>query len=372
MADTSEVVIVGGGAAGCAVAYYLAEAGIKSTVVEREGIAAMASGFSAGGLNPLEGAGIPGPLAPLAMESFRLHRQIWDELIDQTGIDFNPKVISALRVAFENREVDELQKTHRIFDSAGDGFRARWLDAEQLREIEPGIASGSVRALEIYGNAKLSSFRYTMALAQTAERLGAVSRSGELAGVNTTGDRVRSVMLRDAEIECEHVVFATGPWSGQLEDWLGVRVPVEPLKGEILRMRTPSVLPPGPDVQGAGVSLYSRDDQVWIGSTEERKGFDTKPSTSARDRLMAGAQRLMPAMADAELVLHTACLRPVTPDWLPIIGRAPGWDNVYLATGAGRKGILISPGMGKALADLISTGTTDLPVGGFAPDRFAG
>ena len=177
-----------------------------------------------------------------------------------------------------------------------------------------------------------------MALAQTAERLGAVSRSGEVVGVNTTGDRVRSVMLRDAEIECEHVVFATGPWSGQVEDWLGVRVPVEPLKGEILRMRPPGVLPPGPDVQGAGVSLYSRDDQVWIGSTEERKGFDTKPSTSARDRLMAGAQRLMPAMADAELVLHTACLRPVTPDWLPIIGRAPGWDNVYLATGAGRKG----------------------------------
>ena len=86
---------------------------------------------------------------------------------------------------------------------------------------------------------------------------------------------------------------------------------------------------------------------------------------------MAGALRLMPAMADAKLVLHTACLRPVTPDWLPIIGRAPGWDNAYLATGAGKKVILLSPGMGKAVADLISTGATELPVGGFAPDRFS-
>ena len=116
---------------------------------------------------------------------------------------------------------------------------------------------------------------------------------------------------------------------------------------------------------------HREEGQVWIGATEERKGFDAEPSKSARDRLMAGALRLMPAMADAKLVLHTACLRPVTPDWLPIIGRAPGWDNAYLATGAGKKGILISPGMGKAVADLISTGATDLPVEGFAPDRFS-
>jgi len=80
----------------------------------------------------------------------------------------------------------------------------------------------------------------------------------------------------------------------------------------------------------------------------------------------------MPAMADAELVLHTACLRPVTSDWLPIIGRAPGWDNAYLATGAGKKGILISTGMGKAVADVIASGSTDVPTGGLEPDRFEG
>ena len=371
MADSSEVVVVGGGAAGCAVAYYLAKVGIKVTIVEREGVGAMASGFSAGGLNPLEGAGIPGPLAPLAIQSFRMHQAIWAELIEGSGVDFGPKVISVVQVAFDEGELDELTETHRIFESAGDGFTARWLDSAQLRKIEPGIASDSVRALEVYGNAKLSSFRYTMALVQTAEKLGTRFRSGEVVGIKTTGDRVRSVVLRDGEIGCESVVFATGPWSGQAEGWLGVRVPVEPLKGEILRMRPPGILAPSSDFQGAGVSLYSREVQVWIGSTEERKGFDAKPSESARNRLMAGALRLMPAMADAELVLHTACLRPVTPDLLPIIGRAPGWDNAYLATGAGKKGILLSPGMGKAVADLICTGTTDLPVAGLGPERFS-
>ena len=85
---------------------------------------------------------------------------------------------------------------------------------------------------------------------------------------------------------------------------------------------------------------------------------------------MQGAIRLMPAMADAEIVLHTACLRPLSPDWMPIVGGAPGWDNAYLATGAGKKGILLSPGLGKAVADLIAEGSTDLPVDEFTVDRF--
>jgi D-amino-acid dehydrogenase len=75
-------------------------------------------------------------------------------------------------------------------------------------------------------------------------------------------------------------------------------------------------------------------------------------------------------MSKARLSLQTACLRPVTPDWLPIIGRVPGWDNVYLATGAGKKGILLSPGIGKSVADLMTQGETSLSIGPFNPSRF--
>ena len=86
---------------------------------------------------------------------------------------------------------------------------------------------------------------------------------------------------------------------------------------------------------------------------------------------MRGAIRLMPDAADARIVMHTACLRPLSPDWMPILGRAPGWNNAYLATGAGKKGILLSPAIGKTVADLIVEGKTDLPVSGFVPGRFA-
>ena len=100
-------------------------------------------------------------------------------------------------------------------------------------------------------------------------------------------------------------------------------------------------------------------------------GFNKQLPESARQSIMAGALRVMPDLAQARLVLHTACLRPVTADWLPIVGWAPGWDNVFLTTGAGKKGILLSPGMGKATADLLTQGRTDISIGPCSPQRFS-
>jgi glycine oxidase len=369
MRDRADVVVVGGGAAGCAVAYYLSRAGVASTVIERDGVASQASGFAAGGLNPLEGAGIPGPLAPLlAIESFRMHQAMWDELQRESGVDFQPGTVSTVRLAFDEAELNGMDETLRVFEAA-EGFSARYLDSAELHELEPRIALDAVGALYMYGNTALDSYRYTLALSMAAERRGAEFRSAIVSALKTTGGRVEAVATESSEIGCDALVLGMGPWSAQAEPWLGVRIPVEPLKGEILRVRLP-----GPelkhDLAWGHSSIYHRSDGLaWIGATEERRGFDARPSEEARQSLLADAVRIMPAIADAELVMHTACLRPVTPDWLPIIGKAPGWENVYLATGAGKKGILLSPGIGKAVSDLIAHGTTTLPVDPFTPAR---
>ena len=150
---------------------------------------------------------------------------------------------------------------------------------------------------------------------------------------------------------------------------MGLSIPVTPLKGEILRMELP-----GPalahDFASPEVTLFSRGSQVWCGATQEWCGFDKTPSATARRTLLSQAIQLLPAIASATLVQHTACLRPVTPDWLPIVGQAPGWENVYLATGGEKKGILLSPGIGKALADLLTTGSTSIDITPCTPQRF--
>ena len=370
MPETADVAIVGGGATGCSVAYHLAKAGVGATIIEREGVGSQASGYSAGGLNPLQGAGIPGPLGPLAIESFRMHRAMWDALQTESGVTFHPEIISMVKVAFEDSETPELEETREIFDCST-GFSAHWMDARELHDLEPRIASDAIRALYTHGNAALDSYLYTVALSGASERMGASIRESAATGLQTSGRRATAVQVQDGAIECNAVVIATGPWSSEAEEWLAVSVPVEPLKGEILRMSLPGQEPLAHDFSWGQVSLFHRaDDLIWVGATEESRGYDREPSDSARRSMLEGATRLMPAMSEARLVKHTACLRPLAPDWLPIIGRAPGWDNVYLATGAGKKGILLSPAMGKAIADLITQGRTGLPIADFAPERF--
>ena len=370
---TTDVAIIGGGAAGCAIAYYLAKAGVKCVVIEREGIATQASGYNDGGLNPLQGAGIPGPLSALAAESFRMHAALADALEDESGVRYHYKRIAMLTAAFNDADIAEMQETLDLFQAADGGFEARWLDVAELRRLEPRISPAAERGLYAYGNATLLGYEYTLALWRAAERQGASLLEGEAVGLQTDGSRVTGVALADGGVlGCGAVVVASGPWCADAADWLGVNIPVKPLKGEIVRLRLAGT-PIAYDCAGAEVTVGNRaDGLVWVASTEEWRGFDKQPSASARKALLDGATTLMPTLAaDAEVAMHTACLRPVTADWMPIIGAAPGWDNAYLATGAGRKGILISPGIGKAIADLLTAGDTALSVGEFGAGRFA-
>ena len=370
MAETTDVAIIGGGAAGCSVAYYLAEAGISSTIIEREGVATQASGYAAGGINPLTGAGIPGPLASFAWESFQLHQDLYPRLTALTEIDYQLRPTSEIMLAFNDSAAPEFQDIVDRF-TATDGFSATLSDSSQVSQKDPRITGKFALGLFKSGNYQLDSYDFTRALAAAAERSGATLRPGTVRGLEVRLDHATRVLLDDGEIDCGQVVLAMGPWSRLAESWLNTYIPVDPLKGEILRMRLPGE-PLQYDVSGDGASIYSKPDGLaWCGTTEDWRGFDRQPLAETRQRILAGVKRFFPAIADAELVMHTACLRPVTPDWLPIIGRVPGYRNAWLATGAGKKGILLAPAFGKSVADLISRDETGLSVKNFAPERFA-
>jgi glycine oxidase len=371
MGGIGHVVVVGGGVAGCATAYYLSAAGVRVTVVEREpaGVGTQASGWSAGGINPLHG--VPAPIATLAMESYRLHRALWPDLERLTGQALGARLISMAMVAPDEGAIPGLLELRAAFEGA-EGFSARWLDPAALRALEPRLGPDVAGALLTRGNGVLDSRRLTELLAAAAQRQGAALRTATVTGFRQAAHRVTGVQCADGVLPCDAAVVALGPWSRVAGDWLGPPLPVEPLKGEMLRLAP--VRPALPcDVVAPQVSLFGRgDDQVWIGSTMERRGFDTAPSEAARQTLHGAAVRLLPALDLAGLVRHTVCLRPITPDGLPVIGRVPGREGVYVATGGGAKGILLAPAMARAVADLILTGRTPLSIGSSSPDRFIG
>ena len=369
MSESTDIAIIGGGAAGCAVAYYLGKAGYTTTIIEREGVGSQASGYAAGGLNPLTGTGIPGPLADFAWESFQLHKGLYPSLTALTEIDYQFRQTSEIMLTFDNAAVPELVELADRF-ARSPSFSASLADESQVRGLDPRIISEFAGCLFKQGNYQLDSQSFTQALSAAAQHMGAKLRPGTVQGLKVTGDRVSHVLLEDAELECGEVVLAMGPWSRQAETWLNTYIPVDPLKGEILRMQLAGD-PLEHDLSGGGASVYSKADGLaWCGTTEDWRGFDREPLAETRERILTGVRRILPAITDATLVMHTACLRPVTPDWLPILGRVSGYRNAWLATGAGKKGILLAPGIGKSVADLITEDETSLPISNFSPDRF--
>ncbi len=154
------------------------------------------------------------------------------------------------------------------------------------------------------------------------------------------------------------VVLATGAWSGRVE-WLpqAARPPVRPVKGQILELRAPAGAAPCERIVASErVYLVPRaDGRLIAGATVEERGFDTAVTAGGIHELLREAYRLLPDVAEMELVEAMAGLRPGTPDNLPLIG--PGdLDGLVLATGHYRNGILLAPLCADAVAELLDEG----------------
>jgi glycine oxidase len=364
------VVIVGSGIVGMVTAYYLAKAGVPSVVIERDAIGSHASGFAYGGLSPVTGFGIPGPLAEIAQDGMRLHHELALSVVEETGIGIDFRVRPSLALAFTEADAQRLQAA-LPWQQRQPGSAARWLDASEARRVEPRISDETLGAVSIEGTADVEPYRLVLALTRAAERLGVTVRHGRVTGLRREGGRVTGVILERDEVACSTVVLALGPWSGETSAWIDVPIEVRPLKGQILRLQAP-----GPPVAcsvgwGHNYATTKTDGLLWAGTTEEEAGFDEESTPEARDEIGVALVRMLPAMADAQVVHQTACLRPLASDGLLLLGRVPGLEHVYMATGAGRKGILFGPAMGRAIADLVLTGGAKIALEAFAPGRFA-
>lgn len=370
MAQQPEVIVVGGGVIGLATAYFLSVEGVKVEVLEREGIGSQASGTAAGFLSSIWGVGGPGPLLALTTEGLRQHRSLAPALREETGVEVQYAELSVLRPAFSQEEAQQLRSELSWQQEAG--FKMRWVEGEEARRLEPRLSPQALGAVFSQNNeAQLDSYRLVLALARGAEMRGAVIRHGQVVGLTRQGRKVTGVVLPGERVSCDRVVLAMGPWTGQASQWLGFPVPVEPLRGQLLRLRLPD-----PPLRWAlfwkgGYVLRKPDGLVTAGTTEEKVGFDNRTTEEGRASIMESLLTLGPSLAEAELVEFTACLRPLSGDGLPILGQVPGWEGLYLATGHGRKGILLSAVTGRIMADLLVRGRSSLPVEAFAPARFA-
>ncbi len=365
-----DVTIIGAGAIGCAIAYLLSKEGLKVVVVEQDSIGAHASGFAPGILHPLGLAPeYMETMLPLTTKSFQMHKEFSEQLPAEAGVDYHYRQSALLTLAFTQAEAQQIKDEVEI--PQRQGFNIRWLNGDAIHCIESRVSSETKGAAYIEDVAEVDSYRYVLALAQAAEKYGAEIRHGQFTGLKRKGGRITAIQLSSGEIACDYTVLAMGPWMGMASSLVAVPILVGPQKGQTLRVQASG--PPFTTILGWGthyITTTRHDGLVYHGATHEDVGFDEKPSTEGMDELINSLVTMVPSLVEAEVVLQTACLRPLSADGLPIIGEVPGQTGIYIAAGHWKKGILLSPVTARIITDLIVKGFTSIPAEPFAVNRF--
>ena len=366
-----DVVVVGGGAIGFAVAWRVASRGATVTVVD-PAPGSGASRVAAGMLAPAGEAQFGEErLLELALESWRRYPSFVAELEAATGVETGYRECGSLFVA---RDVDEWAALTRDGDfRAKVGLDVVAMTSRECRVLEPRLSPRIRGGLLAEGDRQIDPRRLLTALIAAGERAG-VSVVRQTAGLAVSGNRVVGVTTAESgPIAASAVVVCAGCWSPLVAGLPADAVPpVRAVKGQILRLRgrADDVLAEHL-IRGRDVYVVARGDgRVVVGATVEERGYDTSVTAGAVHDLLRDARELIPDIAELELEEADAGSRPGTPDNAPLIG----WSSVEglaFATGHHRNGILLTPVTAEILAALVSGDAILAAAAPFTPTRFA-
>jgi glycine oxidase len=374
MQRSCDVAIIGGGVIGCSIAYQLRKAGVDVLVIERQEVAAEASSAAAGLLAPFGSLTEPGPFSDLVLASWSLAPTLLPQIEQESGVQVEYRRVGALHIAANDREVEALRQQMQGWEALG--AKMTWLTEDETREREPllgGQTNAPVQAaILIEGEGSIKAPAVARAYAEAARHAGTrFALATEVMGIIQSGSRVVGVRTAQGEtISCQRLVIAGGAWSASCGEWLDLTIPVVPMKGQIL-----SLAQPEPALQHIIFSedvyfVPKLDGTIFIGATVEQAGFDKRLTASGIAWLLNSAIRLIPALEQATIVQMWSGLRPWSRDSQPVLGPAPGWENVILATGHSAMGFELSAITGKMIAELITSGQTPELIRPFGIERF--
>jgi len=368
-----DVVVVGAGVVGLAVALRAAGDGARVVVLERGTAGAGASHVAAGMLAPVAEADAgERALLALGLESAARWPAFAQGLHDAGGFDPGYRTTGTLVVARDRDAAEALDREARIRDELGAPVER--LLPSQARRLEPALAP-TVRGALHAPDDHVVDPRATVAalLAACAAHPGVTLREG--AG-DITVRCAAGAVTGAGDLEAGAVVLAAGAWSAAVAAPLhdrGVRVPVRPVKGQLLRLRP--VRPGEPPLLqrvvrfDTGYLVPREDGTVVLGATMEEQGFDTQVTALGVHELLRDLHEVVPGGLELAVAESLAGLRPGTPDNAPLLGPHPHVPGLHLATGHHRGGVLLAPVTADLVAEGLRTGATAADPA-FAPARF--
>ncbi|MGH8351990.1 MAG: glycine oxidase ThiO [Pseudomonas sp.] len=342
------ILLVGGGAIGLLSARFLAEAGAEVCLLDQGAL---------GGESSWAGGGIVSPLYPwryspavtaLAHWSQDFYPQLGARLLGETGIDPEVYVTGLYWLDLEDEAA-------ALAWAARERRSLLAVAIEAVQRAVPALGAGFSRALHMPDVANVRNPRLVKALRAALAKMPNVTLRERCAvhGFIREGERICGVRTAKGDIRADRVVVAAGAWSGELLKTLGIELPVEPVKGQMILYKCAEDFLSSMVLAKGRYAIPRRDGHILIGSTLEHAGFDKTPTENALESLKASAVELLPALAAAEPVRHWAGLRPGSPEGIPFIGPVPGFEGLWLNCGHYRNGLVLAPASCQLLADLL-------------------
>lgn len=359
-----DVLVIGGGVVGLFCAYHLRRAGGGVAVVER-GAVGGAQSCSAGNTGFVGTHGAPVPvLLDMKQHSLRILRELCGSgaLADTFAA---PGMIIAYRTA------DEFERARRAVPAlVARGVPMRVLDQGELSSMEPGLQLAVAGATYNEEGAYLRVPDFLRELARTLQELGVeIHAETEALDVRVTGRTVRQVRTTRGDLRPKEVVLAGGVWSDRLAGRLGIRLPLQPVKGHAFTVRGPA--PRRPMTLGEDVlAIAPTGDGFRLGGGRDLSGLDAAVSPARVDGMLRAVRRYLPRLRPAEPVEIWTGFRPTTPDDVPFIGRARQYRNLSIACGHGHIGMGVAPAGGLLLAQLVAGEAPEVDPAPFRVDRF--
>jgi glycine oxidase len=369
VSKTSDVVVIGAGMIGTAVAWRCAQHGLSVALVDpdaRRGAWQTAAGM----LAPItEAHTTEATLLGLNLRALRGYRSFTDEVSAASGLPTGFRECGTVFAAWDAADLAALRDLHQFLSDSG--LSAEMVTGRDLRALEPGLAPGLPGGLYAAGDHQVDPRLLHQALTAAGQGLG-VTRVVASAQIVTDGDRITGVRAGSEYLSTATAVIAAGAWAGLLE---GVRAPVRPVKGQTVRLRLPGGVGPQHVVRGSvkGSPVYvvpRGDGRLVVGASSEEAGFDVSPRAGAVYDLLRDAQSLLPELGEATLEEVCTGLRPGSPDNAPLMGPAD-LAGLHLATGHYRNGVLLADLTANAVAHGVLTGRLPDWAAAFTPARFS-
>jgi glycine oxidase len=347
-----DVVIVGGGVIGCAVALRLAREGLQAAIIERGRVGCEASRAAAGMLSPQAEASEPGPFLDLCLRSRAMYRDFAELLKEASGIDIEYRDEGTLCVAMADEDPQQIARWASWQKAAA--LPLEELSADDLRALEPGLSERAARAVFIPGDHQVENRRLMDALDTGVRHAGVeVIEGAEVARLIIERDRAVGVVCNDQAIYAGMVVVAAGSWSTRLLQPAGLRVQVTPARGQMIALRGAAARLRHVLHSSRAYVVPRNDGRVVVGATVEYVGFNKAVTAAGVYSLLDAAIEIVPRLKDCEIIEAWAGFRPDTLDHLPVIGPCE-IANLWLATGHFRNGILLAPITAELLARSIT------------------